>query len=68
VHEYRIRRENGRPVLDAKGEPIVEWGPKDHISEKQWRRYRFYRWIVRQVRKLPAMQDHQKPKLTCGLA
>jgi phosphatidylserine/phosphatidylglycerophosphate/cardiolipin synthase-like enzyme len=64
IREYLIRRDAGkRPVLDAKGEPIVELGAKDHVEPAVWRKYERWRWLVRQVRKLPGMEQHQRPAL-----
>lgn len=64
VHEYTIERaKNGRPLYDDQGEPIVKFGAKDHVSPKVWRSYRRWRWLVRMMRKTPALDQHQRPSI-----
>jgi phosphatidylserine/phosphatidylglycerophosphate/cardiolipin synthase-like enzyme len=64
VLEYRIARHpDGRPRLDDRGEPIVEFGAKHHIPKWTWRKMKLFRWGVRMLRKLPGMSRHQRPAL-----
>lgn len=64
VREYRIAKDaGGQALLDERGEPIVTYGPRDHIDPKKWRRYKGYRWLIRQARKLPVFANHQRPRL-----
>ncbi len=64
VVEYRIERDaQGRPVYGEDGEPKVAFGAKDHIPEKAWRRYGWWRSGVRWMRKLPLFRSHQRPAL-----
>jgi cardiolipin synthase C len=67
--DARARRAGERSEdFDAKGEPIVEFGAKDHLEPSRWRRYQLYRWGIRQLRKLSLMQQHQRPLLTSARA
>lgn len=66
---YRIRRDaSGRAVLDDHGEPIVEFGAKDHLTPKQWKKYERWRWGARMLRKLPLFRAHQRPALPVTVA
>ena len=63
VREYLIKRDaRGEPVY-VDGEPVVAYGARDHISPKKWGRYKIWRWVARQLRKLPALADVQRPSL-----
>ncbi len=53
VYEYRIKRDaKGNPVFDGSGQPIVEFGPENHIpTEKmqtalQYRRFFHWGWTL----------------------
>ncbi len=64
VLEYRIQRDaSGRAVFDERGEPIVAFGAKDHLTPKEWKKYQRWRWGVRMLRKLPLFRSHQRPAL-----
>ena len=60
IYEYRIRRdEEGAPVFDRSGQPIIEFGPENHIPEEAMQtalRYRrFYHWVWTLFRESPLL-------------
>lgn len=66
IHEYLIERDQaGMAKLDENGEPIVKFGAKDHMPPKMWKKYKRWRWLVRQARKLRMFENHQRPAIRC---
>lgn len=57
VVEYTIQRDElGRPILDD-GEPIVTFGPENHMSTWSQMKYWALCFMVRQLRKLAVLRD-----------
>lgn len=63
VKEYTIARDGaGRPALKD-GQPVVTFGPEDHVSVGKMGLYSMLRWVTRQLRKLPALEALRHPAL-----
>lgn len=65
--EYRIERDaQGRPVI-RDGEPVVAYGPRDHVGGFKMFQLGVLQWLVRHARKLPFLADIQQPALPAKL-
>lgn len=63
IKEYRIERSaDGSPVI-RNGEPVVAFGPEDHVGWLERLQLGGLRWLVRQARKLPLLSDIPQPSL-----
>jgi putative cardiolipin synthase len=56
VKEYTIKRNaDGSAQRDAKGRPIVDFGPEDHVGLGKRIMYRGLRWLANLARYIPAL-------------
>lgn len=64
--EYKIERNaDGSPVI-RDGEPVIAFGPRDHVGGFKMFQLGVLQWLVRQARKLPMLADIPRPALGSG--
>lgn len=66
IREYRIERNpDGSPII-RDGEPVIAFGPRDHVGGFKMFQLGVLQWLVRQARKLPLLSDIPRPALSSG--
>lgn len=62
VHQYRVRlADDGKPLLDAEGEPQIEFGPEHHLSQADRAEAERILAVLRSLRKGLRLQPLIKP-------
>jgi putative cardiolipin synthase len=62
VREYTIVREKSGKPLMRNGEPVIKYGPKNHVSPEDMFQYKFWEPLTEFIEKLPQLAPLRDPR------